>query len=564
MATDPTNQTFVLPVGTVLTSENGHTYTIERADSYGQQQNNTSEEPVSSALGQGGFGITYLASTPFDEGKVYYAIKEFFLKDFCWRDKDGVTMMYSPSVETAVLEFLKDFTKEANCLSEICQKNRHVVQVMEVFKANNTAYYVMEFLDGGSLSGKVEERQEPFSETEALSMLLPIAEAVDSIHREYHLLHCDIKPSNIMIRRSSNGHEEPVLIDFGESRHFKEDGNLTTLHNMSGCTEGFAPPEQYAGITSFLPQTDVYALSATLFYLLTKTRPVKSFDIDNGYIDRSLPPETMPVVRQAIKHGMQREARKRTPDVAQFIDELTGNSSSYSEPSSFWKRLPLLVAAAVLLLAVLFGKSGLAYVNLAIARSHMEKGDTIKAIPYLKKAAGFGNTDAMNELGGCYIDGTGVAKDYKKGYELYKQSAEAGNLWGMSCIGACYYNGWYVQADKAEALSWFKAAADKGDPHGQFNLAVYYHYKGDTEKSLDYYNKAAKQDFSPAQLELGHICYNSKDYENAVKWYTKAANNNNSKAMLNLADCLEHGTGIEMDKQKAEYWRNKAYKKMGK
>ena len=261
---------------------------------------------------------------------------------------------------------------------------------------------------------------------------------------------------------------------------------------------------------------------------------------------------------------MQREARKRTPDVAQFIDELTGNSSSYSEPNSFWKRLPLLVAAAVLLLALLFGKSGVAYVNLAIARSHMEKGDTAKAVPYLKKAAGFGNTDAMNELGGCYIDGTGVARDYKKGYELYKQSAEAGNLWGMSCIGACYYNGWYVQADKAEALSWFKAAADKGNPHGQFNLAVYYHYKGDTEKSLDYYNKAAKQDFSPAQLELGHICYNSKDYENAVKWYTKAANNNNSKAMLNLADCLEHGTGIEMDKQKAEYWRNKAYKKMGK
>ena len=297
---------------------------------------------IEKVLGQGGFGITYLASMTIKIGhtphKILFAIKEFFVKGQCWRESSNPQMKYSPAAKTEIDECKKDFVDEANRLNKICSENINIVNVNEVFEANDTAYYVMEYLSGDSLRDKILKNKGPFSETDALSMIIPIAESVEYLHDQYKLLHCDISPDNIMLRDNGDGYLTPVLIDFGESLHFNSKGELTTTHNAIGAKEGYAPQEQYRGVTSFDPQIDVYALAATLFYLLTGHRPISSFDITKDYIEREFPSALSSDVRRAILHGMEKEKANRTASVTDFINELGGASQ---EPPAITDELPI-------------------------------------------------------------------------------------------------------------------------------------------------------------------------------------------------------------------------------
>lgn len=310
---------------------------------------------IEDVLGQGGFGITYLASSTISVGntehKLYFAIKEFFIKDQCWREhsalksKDNLfakllsfivqkkpiineneyVMKYSPAARLDVEECLRDFIEEANRLKTICRENEHIVKVNEIFEDNGTAYYVMEFLNGGSLRDKVLKKGSSLDEAEAISLINPIAHAVAHIHGEYKLLHCDISPDNIMLRKNENGSFTPVLIDFGESLHFNSRGDLTTTHNSVGAKDGYAPQEQYRGVKSFDPRIDVYALGATLFYLVTGKKPISSFDISKEYIEKYLPQDMSEQVRDTILSAMAKDKVNRTKDVNIFIKGITGN-----------------------------------------------------------------------------------------------------------------------------------------------------------------------------------------------------------------------------------------------
>ena len=303
--------------------------------------NGNREYTVEEVLGAGGFGITYRVSAVVMAGNVpittSFAVKEFFMKGG-ERADDGRTVRYTKTMRQMAEESMNDFMVEAKRLNTLSGKSRHIVRVNEVFKENNTAYYVMQYLDGGGLTEHIE-RDGAMSEAQAIAVIRPIAEAVILIHRE-HLLHLDIKPDNIVLMTSPRDRSQyPVLIDFGIAKHFTSSGKPTSTHSAKGASDGYAPIEQYASIDHFAPELDVYALGATLFTLLTGKIPKKAFDIREQDILSALPDTVSKRTRTAIVNAMKKLKEQRTPDVKAFLDSL---EEEYALPVGTVLRSPLL------------------------------------------------------------------------------------------------------------------------------------------------------------------------------------------------------------------------------
>lgn len=265
---------------------------------------------IESVLGQGGFGITYLAVQTAFGRKV--AVKEFFMKEFCCRD-EATSYVSTPSLgsKEMVDHFKQKFFKEATVISSF--KNRHIINVYDVFEENGTAYYVMEYLEGGSLESLVYKRG-PLDEATALKYVCQVSEALAEVHSR-KLLHLDIKPVNIML--DSDG--SAVLIDFGISKHYDDDGSQTSS-GLVGLSEGYAPLEQYkkGGISLFSPATDVYSLGATLYTLLTGTRPPHATDVNDEGLP-AMPRNISAHVRSAIEAAMQPRRKDRPQSVDDFM-----------------------------------------------------------------------------------------------------------------------------------------------------------------------------------------------------------------------------------------------------
>ena len=126
----------------------------------------------------------------------------------------------------------------------------------------------MEYIEGESLAAYVSKHG-ALSEEQTRALMWPILDAMSHLHRQ-RICHLDIKPGNIMLGREENGDIRPVLIDFGLSKHYDNMGRPTTTVNTLGVSEGYSPREQYSGISSFSPQSDIYALGATLYYITVR------------------------------------------------------------------------------------------------------------------------------------------------------------------------------------------------------------------------------------------------------------------------------------------------------
>lgn len=298
---------YALPKGTVLRSPK-HAYKVE------------------DVLGVGGFGVTYKVSATILYENVpisaYFTIKEHFLADICDRDPaNPAQMRFSKPSRTKVEESRSDFLAEARRLRDISGKNPHIVPVNEVFEANNTAYYVMEYIDGGNLRDRVGTGG-PLTEAEAVGQILQIADAVEFLHSR-RINHLDIKPDNIMFKASDDGSLRPMLIDFGLAKHFDENGKPTSTIRVQGCSDGYAPMEQYAGLRRFSPQADVYALGATLYYMLVGKDPAISTELTAKKIEEALPASVSPAVRNAITSAMAQRSADRLPSAAAFMRMLS-------------------------------------------------------------------------------------------------------------------------------------------------------------------------------------------------------------------------------------------------
>ena len=287
-------------------------------------------------LGQGGFGITYLAYQTALGRKV--AIKEFFMKEHCNRESDSKSVSVPSTGSKGLVEyFKKKFLKEALLIASF--NNARIIRIYDVFEENGTAYYVMEYLEGESLK-EVVDNNGALPEDVAVKYIRQAAEALSAVHA-HNLLHLDVKPANIMLDENCNA----VLIDFGVSKHYDEKGAQTSSAGV-GLSEGYAPLEQYeaGSLKEFTPATDIYALGATLFFLLTGTRPPKASIVN----DSGLPPMPTAIsapVRKAVEKAMQPRRKDRPQSIEEFVELLDA-----PKPKLPTRKFPWIVV--LLLLAV--------------------------------------------------------------------------------------------------------------------------------------------------------------------------------------------------------------------
>ncbi len=228
---------------------------------------------IDSYLSSGGFGNTYVATNIEFEERV--AIKEFFMRGISERDDNNTTVSVSNAENEATFAQQREkFKKEARRLRKL--KNDHIVRVHDLFEENGTAYYVMDLIDGESLSERLKRTGTPLTEAEVLKVLDQVLDALATVHKE-GVWHLDLKPANIMVDRQG----VVKLIDFGASKQQSALGGATTSSAIS-YTNGYAPREQMEqNLDKFGPWTDFYALGATMYTLLTNRRPPLPSDIDD-------------------------------------------------------------------------------------------------------------------------------------------------------------------------------------------------------------------------------------------------------------------------------------------
>lgn len=282
---------------------------------------------INKILGQGSFGITYLAATKIpmqgDFGKmdvdVKVAIKEFFMADLNSRSGDGTSLEKTDS--SIVKKYAKKFYTEAENLAKLNHPN--IVKVLEVFNENNTSYYVMEYIEGETLDDYIK-RNGKIGEEEARLITLDICGALRHMH-DHHMLHLDLKPKNVM--RDQNG--KIYLIDFGLAKQYNENGEPESSTTLGLGTRGYAPVEQmkYKSDGTMPATLDVYALGASLFKMLTGQVPPESSDVLNEGLPMNLlqnagvSQDMIGVVEKA----MAPLKKNRYQNVGELIDALTVN-----------------------------------------------------------------------------------------------------------------------------------------------------------------------------------------------------------------------------------------------
>ena len=464
-------------------------------------------------LGQGGFGITYLAIQVRLDRKV--AIKEFFMKNFCERNETTrqVTLGTAGSREM-VNSCRKKFLKEAKHIALLNHPN--IIRIIDVFDENSTSYYVMEYMEGGSLENKLGTIG--LSMSDATHYIVQVAEALKYIH-EQKIAHLDIKPSNIML----NGNDEIVLIDFGVSKQYDFSTGGQTSVSPAGYSSGYAPLEQYDpnGVKDFSPQTDIYSLGATYFKLLTGITPPNAFGITKDFLQEKLKAKGVPTaVISIICKSMEKSKENRFSDVSSFIEGL--NSISLQVDDSSNKK------------------------DKNIANKLYEEGTAVMP----------SQEEIDNLVRNRIIDYNSWR--YDSAFEGFSEYAKMGNATAQYYLGEMYYYGRVVSQDYAKAAEWYRKSAEQGNADAQYALGSMYENVRwgslDHAKAVEWYQKAAKQDHRGAQCQLGGIYFNRKEYAKAFGWFERAAMRGNSDAQLQLGIMFKKGLGVYPNFGEAERW----------
>ena len=272
---------------------------------------------IEGVLGQGGFGITYLGIDELHEKKV--AIKEFFPQGIVTRNieyQDTVTVTFVGEKDN--YEKGKErFLKEARTMAKF-SKDEGIVKALDFFEINNTAYIVMEYLEGITLKQYLRENKRIDAE-DLVELLVPLIESLDEIHSQ-GLIHRDISPDNIMVLPDGR----IKLMDFGAARDYTEFGEKSLSIVLK---PGYAPPEQYQTHGVQGPWTDIYALCATMYKCITGENPPDAIErVMDDHLKKisafGIP--VLPQIEEAIIKGMSVAANDRYQNVGDFCEDLYG------------------------------------------------------------------------------------------------------------------------------------------------------------------------------------------------------------------------------------------------
>ena len=445
------NSTSMLKVGTILHS----TY---RIDNY---------------LSSGGFGNTYVATNIEFEERV--AIKEFFMKGVTQRDDNQTTVSVSNAEnKNSFLEQKEKFKKEARRIRKL--KNEHIVSVHDLFDENGTAYYVMDFVDGENLAERLKRTGKPMTEQEVREILPQALDALKSVH-DAGIWHLDLKPANIMLDKSGN----VKLIDFGASKQLNTQKGGATTSTAITYTNGYAPREQMEqNYDKFGPWTDIYALGATLYNLLTNNKPPLPTDIDDDMSEDkhvALPfPESVGgmkyLVLQMMKtNRLQRpqsidaiinaeKTRKEEPKQTPKHNPTSQKATAYDDEATIFEEG---ISIDLLNKKALEGESQAQYM---LGIRYERGGDIDHAIKWFAYSAQNGNVKAMDQIieyANRQIRNLHLEEVSKNQQDSLFVKANNGNANAQYFIGLRYMHGIGEKKSKNEAIKWFTMSAKQGE-----------------------------------------------------------------------------------------------------
>ncbi len=413
---------------------------------------------IFSVIGQGGFGISYKAlATGLDK---LVCIKELYLGGASTRGVNST--VYTPDHEETNFDYFKKrFIEEAKELAKF--NHPCIVRVNDVFEENNTAYFVMDFIDGETLKSIITLNGRLAPEV-ALPLMTGLLEAVKTVHKS-GLLHRDIKPDNVIIDKNNNA----VLIDFGSARNFSES---KTSSQTAILTPGYAPIEQYSDRARRGAFSDIYSLGATLYYLLTGQKPIPATDrnLEVMKAPHQLYSDIPVTLSSAVMLAMNVKPEDRFQSVEEFqkalfegmvqkerkvVDTFQSNEknvAAYVAPKKSKKKLVITVAlisvaafVAVFLAKGIFGQS-----SVQIKLIPVKVGDSYEYIDLTGKVA----------INPQFSEATA----FRDGIALVKSSGEKGKWGYIGEDGNYLISPQYTDAAAfSEGLAW--VVTEKGYPN---------------------------------------------------------------------------------------------------
>jgi TPR repeat protein len=481
-------------------------------------------------LGQGGFGITYIA---YDRNLAHeVAIKEYMPVDLAARAADNSVVPLSTEYAERYEWGLERFIEEARTLAQFEHPN--IVRVRNVFKTNNTAYMVMDYELGESLQ-EILSRRKVLEEDDIGTVIFPIIDGLKLVHA-HGFIHRDIKPANIFIRVDG----DPVLLDFGSARQAVEKGKKSMTSLFS---KGYAPIEQYnTNEDEQGPWTDIYALGATMFRSIAGIPPTDAIDRSTAIsiTKRDSYVSAMEIGKdnysepllKAIDHAMQFNRQDRPQSITEWLTEFSRKKPSQELTQS-----------------------------ITISESRSED-----SLEELMARAEFGDTEAQSTIAFMYAKAVGVEQDLKLAMQWYQMAAEQGHVTAQFNLGVMYAKGRGVKQDFKEAFNWYSIAAEAGDASAQVALSSMYSLGIGVDKdemaAYKWCLRAAKRGHLNSMYKLGEMYQKGtgiyQDHGEAYKWFKKAAHRNHIKAQMILGFMYGKGEGVERDDIEAYHWYRKA------
>jgi serine/threonine-protein kinase len=518
---------------------------------------------IERVLGQGGFGNTYVGyNTEFEET---VAIKEFFMKGVTERDETTCVVSVSNADNVQQFEEQREkFKKEALRIRKL--DNPHIVKVHDLFEENGTAYYVMDFVEGENLSQRLKRTGKPMAERKVREIFLQLLEALKAVH-DAGMWHLDIKPANIMLNKNGN----VKLIDFGASKQLNAQKGGATTSTAISYTNGYAPREQMEqNYDKFGPWTDIYALGATLYSLLTNKRPPMPSDIDDDISEdkhNALPfsATTSNEMKQLVVQMMQTNRMKRPQSINEIV--ISGKTHKHTHKKQ--------IAEHKSEDADEMGEETIIIPKEDIANPQEKKEETTKQeadLSYLDdmeetwKDKLWSYLTDLKHIGLIFavICGLGIVRQFvvtclsgtynaKKEYSKLLEDSRNPDL---------------SEEETKIIFNQLESLAEKEYGPAIYMLGSFFIDKDSLkamelfDQSLPLLSKEAVDGDLYAQYALGCCYYSgivvSQNFKEAYQWFNKSAQQGLPEAMQSLALCYIRGDGVQADYEEGIKWQYKA------